>query len=839
MWSNRCCLLCAMVFAAVSLGAAEFTSLDIGTATGGSTTPVGADGFEMRGSGDNIFGASDGFRFMYRQVSGDFDVRARLMSVQNTDDWAKAGIMVRQAAAPGSAHATVLAHANSKAQFRHRSAAAAPSHDSKKMAIPTTFPNTWLRLARSGAKLTGYLATDERGAKWETLGVVEIHLKDPVLVGLCVCSNASSTLCLASFRSVSISGGTSEQAGSAAEAPKSEHRGGASGNAAPRPSSEWVSQDVSARAGKTNPVGQDGFDVSGSGKDIWDTSDGFRFVYQRVSGDCEIRARVASLQKTDDWAKAGVMVRQSTAPGSIHTMLSATVQNGCVFQRRIEGGGEMTGDACGATNPGNTWVRLVRSGKAITAYVTTDEEGKQWRRVGAESLDLNDPVLVGLCVSSHNVDVLCTAGFRNVSLLTEAATPNDPVAAAAAAGAAGEAKPQYPGLSMLDSSAAKPPAPQSAAPQPAAGGSEPAARASSGEAKPADRSLAAALASSAAKLAAQGKVDKARDLCFRALANDEDCAEALYELGKIFEKDGRLIAAGDFLARAARQLAKDEGANPAFTSKRLDAERRVKALNPYAARFNEVLTDYALALSLIVKKVPDTLTQEEALDRIGALRLPDFVPPDKLPAIDRPKPSAGSKTVTSVDEDGFVRRVTKNVVTSVPPDVERTLKGAGWTTISGIWKKKGENVYEVTDGKLETPKTNGALQVIVHKGGTGKVRVMVRNNQRPSGTYYYSYSYSSTGYGFQVEGEVAKMYSASGGYFYSTSSGIYRPYLERDVPLPGPKNKILIQIAEGKLEMLVNDKREHNSNYKLGKDGPFAIEIDGTATIESPQAMGQ
>ncbi|MCY3018862.1 MAG: hypothetical protein NTW87_07530 [Planctomycetota bacterium] len=594
---------------------------------------------------------------------------------------------------------------------------------------------------------------------------------------------------------------------------------------------DWTSQDIaSSPAGSTKPVGADGYDVTGSGKDTWDTADGFRFVYQKVSGDCEIRVRVVSLQNTDVWAKAGVMVRQSLAPGSIHAQICTSSANGVVFQRRLEAGGESDSTAGGDAVPGNTWLRLTRSGKAVTVYKATDAEGAKWQRIGAEALDLSDPVLIGMCVTSHNPGTLCTAGFRSVALTGEGATPSAPAAASAAAASRAEPKTAAPGPSTADSTSARP------APTSEDRGATPAATAPT-PGQRGDPSLAAALAGSAAKLAAEGKADKARDLCFRALANDEDCPEALYELGKMFEKEGKAIAAGDFLARAARMFAKNEADNPGFGSKRLDAERRLKKLNPYAGRLTELLTDYSLALSAVVRKVPDSLTKEEALDRIEALQLANFVPPDKIPAIERARtgPKTDSKTVTSVDSEGFIRTTKKEVVTNVPVDVERALKTAGWTTITGTWKKKAENVYEVTDGKLETPKLNGAVQVTVHKGGTGSVKVMVRNSQRE---YVGSYSSSSSGYGFKVESAVAKMFSATSSY-YSMSSTSYRPYFERDIQIPGAKNRIAIQINEGALQLFVNDKREHNSKYPLSKEGPFIIEVDGTVTIESPQAVGQ
>jgi len=588
------------------------------------------------------------------------------------------------------------------------------------------------------------------------------------------------------------------------------------------PAAEFISKDINAMAGSTTQVGADGYDISGSGHDIWGTSDGFRFVFQRVSGDFEIRARVVSQQDTNEWAKAGVMVRQSLAPGSIFGMIAITPAKGCVFQRRNEPGGECENRECGAARPGNAWLRLTRCGKGVTVFMAADDDGKNWQKVNAEVLDLADPVLVGLFVSSHDTRVLSAASFRNVVLKTEAEAAPEPEAAAAPPEAVAESKPNIPGLSTLDSSAAKPP------------GAKPAAVG----ATPEERNLAAALAASAAKLVAAGKTDKARDLCFRALANDEDCAEALFELGKMFEKEGRSIAAGDFLLRAGRQFAKEEASNPTFGSKRLDAERRAKTLNPYGMRITSLMTDYALELGQIAKKVPDSLTQEELADRVAALQLASVVPADKLQWAEKlmaPKQPAKPATADEERRSRFVP-IKQEAATSVPPDVERTLKTAGWTTITGAWKKKADNLYEVTDGRLEAPKLNGALQVTFYKGGTGSLKVMVRNKQDDDRGYF---SWGS-GYGFKVEGNTAKMYTPSS-YYGLGNAGGFRPSMERELPLPSatPKFRLLVTINGGALDLTLNEKREHHSNYNLAKDGSFLIGIEGTVTIESPQVLGQ
>ena len=58
-------------------------------------------------------------------------------------------------------------------------------------------------------------------------------------------------------------------------------------------SSGWTSADVGAvgQAGSTSAAGGS-FQITASGGDIWDMADGFRFVYQALSGDGEITAQI-------------------------------------------------------------------------------------------------------------------------------------------------------------------------------------------------------------------------------------------------------------------------------------------------------------------------------------------------------------------------------------------------------------------------------------------------------------------------------------------------------------------------------------------------------------------
>ncbi len=71
--------------------------------------------------------------------------------------------------------------------------------------------------------------------------------------------------------------------------------------------------------------------MNGVGVDIWGTEDQFRFAYKQLSGDGSIIARVDSIENTNTWAKAGVMIRETLETGSKYAMVMITPGNGAVL----------------------------------------------------------------------------------------------------------------------------------------------------------------------------------------------------------------------------------------------------------------------------------------------------------------------------------------------------------------------------------------------------------------------------------------------------------------------------------------------------------------------------
>jgi hypothetical protein len=177
----------------------------------------------------------------------------------------------------------------------------------------------------------------------------------------------------------------------------------------------WKSIDIGspALAGSASYASST-FTVNGAGADIWDTSDQFQFVYQPLTGNGQVIARVASLTKPDGWTKAGVMIRSALAANAAHAFALVSASQGSAFQRRATAGSTST-HSFGSMIAAPAWVKLVRSGNTFSAFSSLN--GTTWVQIGSsQSITMGATVYVGLAVTSHNTGVLATSTLTNVQV---------------------------------------------------------------------------------------------------------------------------------------------------------------------------------------------------------------------------------------------------------------------------------------------------------------------------------------------------------------------------------------------------------------------------------------
>jgi regulation of enolase protein 1 (concanavalin A-like superfamily) len=153
--------------------------------------------------------------------------------------------------------------------------------------------------------------------------------------------------------------------------------------------------------------------IDASGTDIWDSADSGYFAYKVISGNFDIRARVASLGNTHPWAKAGVMARERLDDWSQNAFTLVTADNVAGLQSRWEWHGSTTFTGGPWVNA-PYWVRLVRSGSTFTSYISPD--GVTWQTIGTTSITLPPTMYVGVAATSHNNSVTTRATFTDLQI---------------------------------------------------------------------------------------------------------------------------------------------------------------------------------------------------------------------------------------------------------------------------------------------------------------------------------------------------------------------------------------------------------------------------------------
>lgn len=171
-----------------------FTAIDFVPEQIGPTFPEGevdptSEGLLIQGHGNGIGGTSDSFFFNHQTRTGNFDLKARVRNLKNTDPWAMAGIMARVNLNANSVYAATLATPSvSGTFFSGRTQSGSQAQEQGQ--FPVNYPHTWLRLQRSGNTLTGYVGYD--GIHWKQLGAISASFPSTIHVGFALAAGNST-----------------------------------------------------------------------------------------------------------------------------------------------------------------------------------------------------------------------------------------------------------------------------------------------------------------------------------------------------------------------------------------------------------------------------------------------------------------------------------------------------------------------------------------------------------------------------------------------------------------------------------------------------------------------
>ncbi len=166
----------------------------------------------------------------------------------------------------------------------------------------------------------------------------------------------------------------------------------------------------------------DDFAVVGLGHDIWDQSDDFFFLYKKVEGNFKLSIDNVSIGPTganpsgNDWQKMGIMARQDLNGPSAYAIacLRSSDQAFMMQWRETAGGdGNWDGDSTLTTFSDHGGISIILEREGDTFYASyVDASGEEILN-NAHDVIMEDPIYVGVAVTSHQIGATSAGNFSN------------------------------------------------------------------------------------------------------------------------------------------------------------------------------------------------------------------------------------------------------------------------------------------------------------------------------------------------------------------------------------------------------------------------------------------
>lgn len=176
----------------------------------------------------------------------------------------------------------------------------------------------------------------------------------------------------------------------------------------------WSSSDIGhvKSAGSVDFV-EGAFVIRGAGENFWGESDGGHMAWRKVHGDIRFRAKLQRIDEAHKFTKAGISFRRNLDAGSPHASVLASPgdEEGYrfVLGSRSDTDGSSDNDGTNYRSLPQ-WMQLRREGQEVIAEISAD--GKDWKELARQSIDLGDEFYIGLVVSARKTGELAEAAIE-------------------------------------------------------------------------------------------------------------------------------------------------------------------------------------------------------------------------------------------------------------------------------------------------------------------------------------------------------------------------------------------------------------------------------------------
>jgi hypothetical protein len=176
----------------------------------GSFVEAPAGTYTITATGADIWNLADQFHYAFKTLTGVGTIEAQVLSVGNTDPWAKAGVMIRETLDAGSKFAAVYITPGNGCRFQARATTDAAATSDTGVVTPAQIAIKapyWVKLERDAAgNFRGYYSAN--GTTWTTMSwnPQNISMASNVYVGLALTSHNNAATCTAKFSNVRTTG---------------------------------------------------------------------------------------------------------------------------------------------------------------------------------------------------------------------------------------------------------------------------------------------------------------------------------------------------------------------------------------------------------------------------------------------------------------------------------------------------------------------------------------------------------------------------------------------------------------------------------------------------------
>ncbi len=185
-----------------------WASQDIGSPGQAGSACESSGTWTVKGGGADIWGASDQFRFAYQSANAPTNatIVARVTAVQNTDSWAKSGVMFRDGTAANARFVMVVQMPSNEVALQWRDATGGSAAWSGAR-VGGTAGVKWLRLVKSGSTYTAHYSTATgvpTSGQWVQISTARTVTMTNPKPGLAVTAHNNASLNTSTFTGVAV-----------------------------------------------------------------------------------------------------------------------------------------------------------------------------------------------------------------------------------------------------------------------------------------------------------------------------------------------------------------------------------------------------------------------------------------------------------------------------------------------------------------------------------------------------------------------------------------------------------------------------------------------------------